>query len=100
MPEASSKTSKDPFKGLLLPVTAWRALEQANITSLAQLKALAPQIHQISGIDAETATVIKDRLERRAAKRTVRVRLVFPKLPLRKVSMPVTKSRGDVVSRE
>jgi hypothetical protein len=100
MPKALSKISKDPFKGLLLPVSAWRALEKANITSLGHLKALAPQIALIGDIDPETVAVIKDRLERRAAKRIVRVRLVFPKLPLRKVSKPATKSRGDVVSRE
>jgi hypothetical protein len=84
MPRASSKNPDDPFDGLLLPVSAWKALEDARITSLKQLKALAPLIDQIQGIDLETAQVIKDRLDRLAARRTVRVRLIFPKPSHRK----------------
>lgn len=83
MPRASSKNPDDPFDGLHLPVSAWKALEDARITSLTQLKALAPLIDQIQGIDPETAQVIKDRLGRFAARRTARVRLIFPKPPHR-----------------
>jgi hypothetical protein len=83
MPRASSKNPDDPFDGLHLPVSAWKALEDARITSLTQLKALAPLIDQIRSIDPETAQVIKDRLDRFATRRTVRVRLIFPKPPHR-----------------
>ena len=84
MPQGCSQNRDDPFGGLLLPVSAWKALEDAQITSLEQLEALAPLIDQIRSIDPETAQIIKDRLERLAARRTVRVRLIFPKPPHRK----------------
>jgi hypothetical protein len=83
MPQGCSKNCDDPFGGLRLPVSAWKALEDARITSLKQLKALAPLIDQIRSIDPETAQVIKDRLDRFATRRTVRVRLIFPKPPHR-----------------
>jgi hypothetical protein len=79
MPQGVSKLSDDPFDGLRLPLGAWRALERARITSLDQLKALAPLIEQIPGIEPRTADVIKDRLDRLAKRRTVRVRFIFPK---------------------
>jgi hypothetical protein len=55
------------------------ALEDAKIIRLDQLKALAPQLEQIQGMASEAAQVIKDRLARLTARRTVRVRLVLPK---------------------
>lgn len=79
MPRSSSNNSDDPFDGLLLPMSAWKALEDAKITSLEQLKTIAPRLAQIWGMDSETAHIIKDRLERLAARHTVRVRLIFPK---------------------
>jgi hypothetical protein len=85
MPRSASQNSDDPFDGLLLPMSAWKALEDAKITSLEQLKTIASQLEQISGMDPETAQIIKDRLEGLAARRTVRVRLIFPKRPHRKV---------------
>ena len=54
MPQGCSQNPDDPFDGLLLPVSAWKALEDARITSLKQLKALAPLIDQIRSIDPET----------------------------------------------
>ena len=81
MPRTLSQTPDDPFDGLLLPISAWKALEAAKITSLGQLKAVAPQLRQIRGMDPEAAQVIADRLDRLAARRTVRVRLIFPKQP-------------------
>lgn len=81
MPRTLSQTPDDPFDGLLLPISAWKALEAAKITSLEQLKAVAPQLRQIRGMDPEAAQVINDRLDRLAARRTVRVRLIFPKQP-------------------
>ena len=83
MPRSPSHNPDDPFKGLLLPMSAWKALENAKIIRLDQLKAEAHRLEQIQGMDPETAQVIKDRLDRLAAKRTVRVRLVFPKRPHR-----------------
>ena len=79
MPRGALKPDNDPFDGLRLPLSAWRALESARITSLAQLKALAPLIEQVPGIEPRTAEVIKDRLDRLASRRTVRVRFIFPK---------------------
>ena len=79
MSRTPSQSSHDPFDGLLLPITAWKAVEDAQISSLEQLQALAPRIDQIRCIDPETAQIIKDRLDRLATRRIVRVRLVFPK---------------------
>ena len=79
MPRRASNTADDPFDGLRLPLNAWKALESARITSLDQLKALAPLIEQIPGIEPRTAEVIKDRLGRLASRRRVRVRFIFPK---------------------
>jgi len=84
MPRSPSQNPDDPFDGLLLPMSAWKALEDAKISSLEQLKTIAPQLEQISGMDPETARIIKDRIERLAARRTVRVRLIFPKQAWRK----------------
>jgi hypothetical protein len=83
MPRSPSQNPDDPFDGLLLPMSAWKALEDAKITSLEQLKTIAPRLEQIQGMDPETAQIIKDRLAR-LAMRTVRVRLIFPKQPHRK----------------
>jgi hypothetical protein len=64
MSRAPSQHPDDPFDGLLLPLDAWKALEDAKITSLEQLKTVAPQLEQIRSIDPETAQVIQNRLER------------------------------------
>jgi hypothetical protein len=85
MPQSPSQNPDDPFDGLLLPISAWKTLEDAKITSLEQLKTIAPGLEQIRGMDPETAQIIKDRLDCLAARRTVRVRLIFPKRPHRKV---------------
>ena len=74
-----SKRSRDPFEGLQLPMGAWKALEDANITSLQQLKAMAPFIEQLPSIEPDIARAINDSLDRLAVKRTVRVRFVCPK---------------------
>jgi len=79
MPQAFSKPSNDPFSGLLLPIEAWKALDAAHITNLEQLKDWAPLTGQMPSFDPEAAQIIKDRLARLAARRTVRVRLIFPK---------------------
>lgn len=84
MPRTLSQNPNDPFDGLLLPISAWKALEVAKISSLEQLKTVAPQLGQLRGMNPEAAQVINDRLERLAARRTVRVRLIFPKQPHRK----------------
>jgi hypothetical protein len=73
-----SKRSANPFEGLQLPVRVWKALEDANITSLEQLKAIASRIDRDPRIGPELAHVIKDRLQRLAGKKAIRVRFVFP----------------------
>jgi ribosomal protein S13 len=60
-------------------VSAWKALEEAHITNLEQLKTIVPVIEQIHGIGPEMAQVIRDRVELLATRRIVRVRLIFPK---------------------
>ena len=79
MPHPLSTPVEDPFQGLLMPIEAWKAIHEAQIMSLEHLKALAPSISKIPSIDPETGRIIKDRLERFAARRTIRVRLIFPK---------------------
>lgn len=79
MPHAIPKIADDPFEGLCLPVSVWKALEEARITSLEQLKAMTPVIEEIQDIGPEMAQLIRDRLEHLAMRRTVRVRLIFPK---------------------
>jgi hypothetical protein len=79
MSRRPSKTSDDPFDGLCLPISAWKALESAQVASLDQLRAMAPRIEQVPGIGPDIACVIRDRLERFGRMRTLRVRLIFPK---------------------
>jgi hypothetical protein len=74
------------------------------VISLDQLKTVAHQLEQIQGMDPGVAQIIKDRLGRLTARRTVRVRLIFPKRlqremerrrnrPQRKGAMPRRFSR-------
>jgi hypothetical protein len=84
MPRSPSQNPDDPFGGLLLPMSVWKVLENAKISSLEQLKTIAPRLEQIQGMDPETARIIKDRLDHLATRRAVRVRLIFPERPHRK----------------
>jgi hypothetical protein len=79
MSQSPSQPPDDPFDGLLLPMCAWKALEDAHITNLQQLQTMASVIDQIPDIWPETAQVIRDRLGQLPTKKAVRVRLVFPK---------------------
>ena len=99
MPRSPSQNPDDPFDGLLLPMSAWKALEDAKITSLDQLKTIAPRLEQIQDMDPETAQIIKDRLDHLAARRTVRVRLIFPKRPHRKTRRKRTTAGGGGLRR-
>jgi hypothetical protein len=83
MPRSSLHNPDDPFAGLMLPMSAWKVLEDAKIISLDQLKTMVPQLEQIQGMDPEAAQIIKNRLACLIARRTVRVRLIFPKRPHR-----------------
>lgn len=74
-----SQKLADPFEGLQLSENARKALEDANIRSLAQMRAMAPVIDRILRTDPETIHVIKNTLDRLAAGRILRVRLIFPK---------------------
>jgi hypothetical protein len=64
MPRALPKSPGDPFDGLRLPMSAWKAVEAAQITCLEQLKSLALTLNQTPNLDAETAQIIQDRLNR------------------------------------
>ena len=79
MPQVCPMPSEDPFPGLLLPVEAWKAIDEARITSLEQLKSLASLIREIPSIAPDLVQTIRDRLDRLTTKRTVRVRLIFPR---------------------
>jgi hypothetical protein len=58
---------------------AWKGIDAAHITSLEHLKGLASRISAMPSIAPDLARIIKDRLDRLTAKRTVRVRLIFPR---------------------
>jgi hypothetical protein len=47
MPRSLSQNLDDPFDGLLLPTSAWKALEDAKISTLEHLKTIASQLEQI-----------------------------------------------------
>jgi hypothetical protein len=79
MPQTGPMSPEDPFPGLLLPMEAWKAIDAAHITSLEQLKGLASRISKMPSIAPDLARIIQDRLDRLAARRAVRVRLIFPK---------------------
>jgi hypothetical protein len=91
MPQARPMSPEDPFPGLLLPVEAWKAIDVAHITRLEQLKALVSRISEMASIAPDLAQIIQDRLDRLAARRTVRVRLVFPKRAHR--NQPSTRAK-------
>jgi hypothetical protein len=91
MPQARPVSPEDPFPGLLLPVEAWKAIDAAHITSLEQLKGLASQISEMASIAPDLARIIQDRLDRLAARRTVQVRLIFPKRAHR--NQPSTRAK-------
>ena len=93
MSQARPMSPEDPFPGLLLPIEAWKAIDTAHITSLEQLKSLASRISEISSITPDLARVIRDRLDRLAAKRMVRVRLIFPKRAHRNQASTRAKTR-------
>lgn len=79
MPQPVFKNPADPFEGLKLPESARKALEDANIRTVAQMRAMAPAIELALRTDLETIRVIKNTLDRLANRRLLRVRLAFRK---------------------
>jgi len=79
MPRPASRKPVDPFEGLPLSQSARKALENANIRNLKQMRAMASVLERTLRTDPETLRVIKNTLDRLAAGRILRVRLVFPK---------------------
>jgi endonuclease III len=53
-----------PIRGLHLPQNAWQALQNAEIRTLDELKAVAVRIEQLSGVGPKTAQVIRAELDR------------------------------------
>ena len=86
MPRSRSKNPDDPFDGLLLPMSTWKALEDAHITSRTQLQTMASVVVQMPDIGPETAQVIRDRLSQLTTKASVRVKLISPKQLERKAA--------------
>ena len=52
------------IRGLHLPQNAWQALQNAEIRTLDELKAVAVRIEQLPGVGPKTAQVIKAELDR------------------------------------
>jgi hypothetical protein len=91
MPQARPMSPEDPFPGLLLPIETWKAIDAAHITGLEQLKGLASQISEMPSIAPDLARIIQDRLDRLTTRRTVSVRLIFPKRAHR--NQPSTRAK-------
>jgi len=53
-----------PIRGLRLPLNAWNALDRENITTLAQLVAIADRVERLPGIGVKTALAIRIELGR------------------------------------
>jgi endonuclease III len=53
-----------PIRGLRLPQSAWQALQNAEIRTLDELKAVAVRIEQLPGVGPKTAQVIRAELDR------------------------------------
>jgi DNA-directed RNA polymerase alpha subunit len=53
-----------PIRGLRLPLNAWNVLDRENITTIAQLTAIADRIERLPGIGAKTALAIRVELGR------------------------------------
>jgi hypothetical protein len=53
-----------PIRGLRLPLNAWNVLDRENITTLAQLVAIADRVERLPGIGAKTALAIRVELGR------------------------------------
>jgi DNA integrity scanning protein DisA with diadenylate cyclase activity len=56
-----------PIDGIRLPRSAWKALRQANITTLKQLEASADRIQRFEGIGPKTARIIREEILRLAS---------------------------------
>ncbi|WP_201836183.1 hypothetical protein [Microvirga zambiensis] len=53
-----------PIRGLRLPLNAWNSLDRENITTLAQLVAIADRVERLLGIGVKTALAIRIELGR------------------------------------
>jgi endonuclease III len=53
-----------PINGLRLPRSAWKALRQANISTLEQLKVGIDRIERLEGIGPKTAQLIREEILR------------------------------------
>jgi hypothetical protein len=53
-----------PIRGLRLPHNAWQALQNAEIGTLDELKAVGVQIEQLPGVGARMAQRIRAELDR------------------------------------
>jgi hypothetical protein len=71
MSQAPSKNPDDPFDGLLLPMSAWKALEDAHILNLQQPQTMASMIDQIKDVGPEAAQAIRHRLGHLTTKKSV-----------------------------
>jgi endonuclease III len=52
-----------PIRGLRLPQNAWQALQNAEIGTLDELKAVAVQIEQLPGVGPRMAQMIRTELD-------------------------------------
>lgn len=59
MPHHVYDTCAGPIEGLYLPPIAWEVLRRENIRTMDQLRAIAHQLEQFGGIDADIAQMIR-----------------------------------------
>jgi hypothetical protein len=61
------ETCTGTLEGLYLPQLAWEVLHRESIGTIGQLRAVAGQLEQLSGIRPQTAQAIRRELDRVAA---------------------------------
>jgi predicted flap endonuclease-1-like 5' DNA nuclease len=67
MPSHYHERREGPIRGLRLPLTAWKSLQDEGITTLGQLMAVADRLEWLIGIGPKMAQVIREELARVAA---------------------------------
>ncbi|KFG68723.1 hypothetical protein JH26_14750 [Microvirga sp. BSC39] len=53
-----------PIRGLRLPLTAWRRLQEDGVSTIDQLRAIVNKLETVPGIGPKTAQVIRAELAR------------------------------------
>ncbi len=67
MPNHFEERWEGPIRGLRLPLTAWKSLEDDGIKTLDQLRAVADRLERLPGIGPKTVQVVRKELGRVSA---------------------------------